>query len=316
MMTTQAVAAELTDARTERYREAERALWDHYGLAPVERWVEIAKPHVRLRVVEVGSGEPAVFIPGTPGTGPYWGALLRELPGVRALLLDRPGWGLSSPVDYSRYRYPAVVGQLVTGVLDAIGLTRAAVVGHSIGNVWALRAAAAEPHRIGRVALFGGGPLVADLKPPPFIKLLASPIGALIVRLPMKAGQTRGMLRQSGHATTLDAGRIPEAFIAWRVAMNRFTDSMSNERAMVRNLLRRDGWDRGLTFDEGELAAIQQPVLWTFGTSDPVGSVETWQGVGDQLPHAELRVVEGAGHLPWLDDPAGVGHALHRFLVP
>jgi pimeloyl-ACP methyl ester carboxylesterase len=196
-----------------------------------------------------------------------------------------------------------------------MGLTRAAVVGHSIGNVWALRAAAAEPNRIGRVALFGGGPLVVKLKPPAFIKVLASPIGAVIVRLPANAGQMRGMLRQSGHAATLDAGRIPKAFIAWRVAMNRFTDSMRNERAMVRNLLGRDGWDPGLTFDDDELAAIRQPVLWTLGTSDPVGSVGMWQRVGDRLPHAELRLVEGAGHLPWLDDPAGVGDALHKFLV-
>lgn len=70
-MTTQAAAAPLADDRADRYRQAERALWDHYGLDPIERYVEIDSPTAQLRVVEVGSGEPVLFIPGTPGTGPH-----------------------------------------------------------------------------------------------------------------------------------------------------------------------------------------------------------------------------------------------------
>ena len=57
------------DARIERYRRAERALWEHYGLAPTERFIDLESPRVRLRVLEVGSGEPVLFVPGTAGTG-------------------------------------------------------------------------------------------------------------------------------------------------------------------------------------------------------------------------------------------------------
>ena len=85
---------------TDRYREAERALWAHYGLAPTERFVDIPEPSVRLRVVEVGAGEPVVFLPGTLVAGPAWGALVRELPDRRCLLVDPPGVGLSAPVAY------------------------------------------------------------------------------------------------------------------------------------------------------------------------------------------------------------------------
>ena len=45
-------------ARTEHYRCAERAFWDHHGLAPTERFVKVGSPPVRLRVQELGSGEP------------------------------------------------------------------------------------------------------------------------------------------------------------------------------------------------------------------------------------------------------------------
>jgi pimeloyl-ACP methyl ester carboxylesterase len=314
-MTSQAVAAERTEARVGRYREAEGALWEHYGLSPTERFVDIAEPRARLRIVEVGSGDPALFIPGTPGTGPYWGGLIRELRGVRAMLLDRPGWGLSSAIDYSKHRYPGVTAQVLKGVLDATGLERVNLVGHSIGNVWALRLAATHPERVGAVALIGGGPVVPEIEAPRFIKLLASPIGAIIVRMPQSAAQVRAILRQSGHAATFDAGRIPEAFIQWRVAFHRDTASMRHERDMVRTLIGRGGWRPGLTLDDAELASIRSPVLWTFGTADPVGSADVWRRAVDKLPHGELRVLEGAGHLPWLDDPASVGPALNRFLV-
>ncbi len=314
-MVSQAVPAERTDPKVAQYREAERALWVHYGLDPVERFVEIEGPRARLRIVEVGSGEPTVFIPGTPGTGPYWGALLRELRGVRALMLDRPGWGLSSAIDYSTDRYAEVVARVLSGVLDASGLERVNVVGHSIGNVWALRLAAAHPERVNRVALIGGGPVVPEIVAPKFIKLLASPLGTIIVRLPQKAGQVRAMLRQSGHAATLDAGHVPDAFIAWRVAFHQLTKSMRHEREMVRSLLGRDGWRPGLTFDEAELAAIRAPVLWTYGTADPVGSADVWRRAVGRLPNGELRLIEGAGHLPWLDDPQGTAARLNEFLV-
>lgn len=314
-MVSQAVPAQRTDSKTERYRAAERALWNHYGLTAIERFVDIDRPRARLRIVEVGSGEPTLFIPGTPGTGPYWGGLLREMRGVRALLLDRPGWGLSSAVNYSTGRYDALVGDILAGVLGATNLERVNVVGHSIGNVWALRLAAAHPERVDRVALIGGGPVVPEVAPPPFIKLLASPLGALLVRLPQKAGQIRAILRQSGHAATLDAGRIPDAFFEWRVAFHRLTESMRHEREMVRSLLGRGGWRPGLTFDAAELAQIQAPVLWTYGTLDPVGSVEVWQRAVGQLPNGELRLVEGAGHLPWLDEPQSTASHLSRFLV-
>lgn len=97
-MTSHAIATASADARTERYRAAERALWDHYGIAPTERFVELSSPRARLRIVEVGSGRPILFLPGTPETGPYWGALVRELSGFRCLMVDRPGWGLSDPI--------------------------------------------------------------------------------------------------------------------------------------------------------------------------------------------------------------------------
>jgi pimeloyl-ACP methyl ester carboxylesterase len=311
-------AATTTSAEpgADRYRQAERSLWSHYGLEPTERFVELSSPAVKLRVVEVGSGPAVLFVPGTAGTGPYWGALVRELKGFRCLLLDRPGWGLSTPLDYSSVEYSSAVADILRGALDVLEIDRADVAGASIGNLWALRLASRHPARIGRVVLLGGGPIVAESGAPGIIRLIASPIGAIMVRLPQKPGRVRAFMRQAGHAASLDTGRIPEEYIRWRVAFERETNSMRNERDMVRTIVSwRTGLPPGLTFEDTELAAIQQPTLLVYGTADPVGTVETWRRVADLLPRGELQLVDGAGHIPWLDNARGVADHIGRFLA-
>ena len=124
--------------------------------------MELSSPAVTLRVVELGSGPPVIFIPGTAGTGPHWGPLVRSLTGFRCLLLDRPGWGLSTPLDYRGVEHGATVAHLLRGLLDELEIERADVVGASIGDLWALRLASRHPSRVGRIALLGGGPIVAE----------------------------------------------------------------------------------------------------------------------------------------------------------
>jgi 2-hydroxy-6-oxonona-2,4-dienedioate hydrolase len=314
-MTSSAIAASSTDRRIEHYRETERALWSHYDLEPTERFIELDSPAIRLRALEIGSGEPLLLVHGTAGPG-SWAALVRELHGFRCLVLERPGWGLSQAIDFSNYEYKIVVAGLLRGVLDVLGVDRAHVVGGSIGNVWALRLAARHPSRVGRIVLMGGSPLVPDVRVPGIIRLLASPMGALMVRLPDKAGRVRSILRQNGHGASLDSGRIPDEFVDWRVALGRETDSMRNEREMVaRAAVSGRSWRPGLTFDDAELAAIKQPALYVYGTADPVGGVDIWSRVVSLLPQGKLHLVDGAGHMPWFDDPSNVAAEVNRFLA-
>jgi hypothetical protein len=66
-MTSSAIAASSADRRIERYRETERALWNHYDLEPTERFIELDSPAIRLRALEIGSGEPMLLVHGTAG---------------------------------------------------------------------------------------------------------------------------------------------------------------------------------------------------------------------------------------------------------
>jgi 2-hydroxy-6-oxonona-2,4-dienedioate hydrolase len=275
--------------------------------------VELSEPALRLRVVEVGSGRPVLFIPGTGGTGPYWAPLTRELSGVRALLLDRPGWGLSSPIDYTSDDFGSVAATTLVKLLDALQLDRVDMVGASIGGLWALHLAQRHPSRVGRVVVLGGMPH-SEIGVPRFIKLLSSRLGAVIVRVPMSRKMLESQLRAVGHGPSVPAGRM-EDFIPWRLAFSRHTPSMRHERAMVRAVRLGDGWRPGFTMEAPDLADVPQPVRIIFGSADPSGTPDLWRRFADQLPNGELVLVRDAGHQPWWDEPTEVGTQVQEFLV-
>jgi len=312
-MTTREMTMAPTDARLEHFRQVERAVWNRFGLDPIERFVELDAPRVRLRVLDVGTGEPLLFVHGTAGPG-AWPSLVRELKGFRCLILDRPGWGLSSALDYSKHEYATVTASVLRGALDGLGIVRAGVIANSIGTVWALRLAAKHPSMVSHLALLGGGPIVPEVNVPGIIRIIASPLGAIMVRLPDSPGRVRAILRQGGHGASLDAGHLDE-FITWRAALGRDTVSMRNERAMIRALVRGTAYRPGLTFDDAELAAIAQPTLFVHGSADSIGSVELWRRVMGLLPHGRLEVLDGGSHEPWIEDPSGIASQIRGLVA-
>ncbi|MDX5318862.1 MAG: hypothetical protein LPK38_05865, partial [Actinomycetes bacterium] len=91
------VASRRDDAR---YREAEAAAWAHHGMTPREHWVEVAELGVNVRALVHGEGRTVVFVHGNPTAGNVFVPLVAALRGVRAVVVDRPGCGLSDPIDY------------------------------------------------------------------------------------------------------------------------------------------------------------------------------------------------------------------------
>jgi pimeloyl-ACP methyl ester carboxylesterase len=300
----------------DRYRRTEQALWAHHGLTPYERFIDLDSPRLRLRVLEVGIGEPILFVHGLIGPD-AWAPLVRELRGFRCLVLDRPGWGLSSTFDYSTRPYKSVTADILKGVLDGLGIDRAHVIGGSIGTLWALRLAATHPSRVDRIALIGAAPLLSDVRIPTVLRMIASPIGAMMIRR-ASPDMLRSILRSSGHGASLDDGRIPEQFIEWRRSASRDTRAMQSERDMLRQAIvnwMRPGLRPGLAFDDAELTAIAHPTLYVHGATDPTGTAEFARRLVDLLPRGELEIINDGGHEPWFEDVDQVARRVGRFLT-
>ena len=89
MNTTQASAANPIHDRAHRYQQAEQIYWDHYGLAPKEHQVKAGSPSTHLRVQEVGSGTPILFVHGRALDARMWEG---QIP-----VLERAGYEVIAP---------------------------------------------------------------------------------------------------------------------------------------------------------------------------------------------------------------------------
>lgn len=105
-----------------------------------------------MHCVQQGSGDPVVLLHQTPRSADEYREVLPLLARRhRAMALDTIGFGCSDPPPWrpTIERYAAVVLE----ALDALGVRRAAVVGHHTGGVIAIELAARAPERVDRLVL-------------------------------------------------------------------------------------------------------------------------------------------------------------------
>jgi pimeloyl-ACP methyl ester carboxylesterase len=115
-----------------------------------------------------------VLLHGTGNPAGFFLPLLNELHGVRAIAPDRPGVGLSDPIDLPRDRYRESVVAWLDRLLDTLELDTTALLGHSGGGVWALWYALAHPDRVERLVLLGVPTLPKTRCPLP-IRMVGTP---------------------------------------------------------------------------------------------------------------------------------------------
>ena len=128
------------------------------ALPPVAGGIDVDLPgrDVRLRATRwPGAGTPVLLLHGLASTRHIWDLVAPDLAGLAVLALDQRGHGDSERPE-GPYDGAAVVADALTA-LDAVGLSRVLVVGHSWGAWTALRLAATAPERVlGLVCVDGG----------------------------------------------------------------------------------------------------------------------------------------------------------------
>lgn len=295
------------------YRRAEATFWAAIGRRPrAEHQVRLASTGTTVRIQEVGEGPPTLFLHGGPNTGSGWLPLLAHIDGLRCLVVDRPGTGLSAPYPITASNLPRIGASFVSDILDGLSIDRAHVVGSSFGGHLALRSAADHPDRFDRMVQMSAPALIPGDTIPPFMRLLARPtVRRILTVLPPSERANRSILRQIGHGKSLDADRIPQALHDWYLAMQRTTDTMRNDAEMIGRALPR--FDE-LRLTSDLLARVTVPTLCWWGADDTYGGEDVARHLVGLLPDAQLTMVPGAGHLPWLDDAVAAAAATTAFL--
>jgi pimeloyl-ACP methyl ester carboxylesterase len=296
-------------------RTAEGAVWASVGVDPAS---VVEHRAGGVRVQEVGAGPPVLFVHGASNSGISWAPLVARLPGVRCLVVDRPGCGLSPALpsafsgvdDLARF-----ADGFVASVLDGLGVEVAAVVGTSLGGYLSLRAAAASPERVDGVVLFGwtvGAPMA---RLPLAMRLSAVPgLGRLTARVPPTRSGVRAILRQVGLRDALASGAFSDVMLDSYVALLRETDTMANETAVMAKVFSARRGTGAIRLDPATLGDVGQPVGWLWGRSDPFGGEEAAAAFTSSLPRCELTMVDG-GHAVWIDDPSAAAAAVQHVVA-
>jgi pimeloyl-ACP methyl ester carboxylesterase len=262
---------------------------------------------LRLRVVESGprDGGRVLCVHGWAcsayGFRHVLPALARE--GHRAFAVDLKGHGLSDkPVDPGAYTRDAMRDSLLE-TLDALGIDRVTLVGHSMGGAIAIRAALAAPHRVERLALLAPAGLttirylrIALVGSPPFV----APVTPYLV--------PRRLIRLILRLSYGRRGRFTERDVDEYWAPSQFPEFA---RALY-TLLHQFDWTP-ITADE--VGAIRVPTLVMFGTLDRLMDGATARRLVDGLPNVRAELIEGAGHLLGDEVPELVNAALVQLLA-
>ncbi len=283
-------------------------MWTSLGVEPTERQVRLPALGTMLRVQEIGDGPVVVFVHGGSAAGSNWAPIVPYLDGVRCVVVDRPGCGLSEPhdLDVSDLAPFAVYADgLIPDILDGLGIDRAPIVATSLGGHFALRAAAHHSDRIERLIEFGYVPGAPIQHVPLSMRAATLPgLRRVMMAIPPTRGAVRTILRQLGLGPALADGRVSPEFLDWFVALLRHTPTLRNESRLPAELLAKAG-TTAPALPDAVLADVECPVRFVWGEADPFGGADVARDFVARIPGAELELWPDASHAPWVDDPAG-----------
>jgi pimeloyl-ACP methyl ester carboxylesterase len=271
----------------------------------------------RVHVLEKGSGRPVIILHGSGDPAGFLLPLLEALHGVRVIAPDRPGIGLSDPIELPIRGYREAAVSWLDGLLDALDLETTALVGHSGGGVWALWYALARPERVPRLMLMGVPTLPGTRAPLP-IRLMTTPVlGEALRRLvPPSPAAFMRLARAMGEGETI--GTYPDLIdllvaVAGDPVAQRATRAEFRAVVSPLALLSRDGFRRHGRVRPDELGRLTMPTSVIWGERDPLGSIAVARAVTGLIPDARIEVLP-TGHGPWLGEPQRTAGVLEDFV--
>jgi pimeloyl-[acyl-carrier protein] methyl ester esterase len=287
-----------------KFLEAEKQVFAGYSLTPKTRRIRVQKAALTLRVLELGSGEPAFFLHGMGGCAVNWASLWSCLPSFHKIAVDLPGHGGSDDVDFRGLEMRSWYTDLLTGCLDELALESAHIVGHSMGSMFGMWLALDAPQRVRSLIAFGT-PAAAfgEGHLPVFIKMVSQPgIGRLALSMPAPLFMYRRLMATMLGRHAVDT--MPPALIQASYLGPRGGTHAKTLSAFATELYRgvRAEPPRYALSDD-ELARIDKPVLIIWGQAEDGMVLPIAEGRRKValMPNSRFEVVPG-GHLPWLDD--------------
>jgi pimeloyl-ACP methyl ester carboxylesterase len=258
--------------------------------------------------LEAGSGPPLLLVHGHEQSATSWRWVIPALSRThRVLAVSLPGYGDTAPGAYSPGSDTA---PFVSEFLDALGIARCDVVGHSAGGAVALRLTLAQPGRVRTLTLVDSAGLGREVHPLLAVDTLPL-VGELAILLSRLPGGAVGRTTMSAAMLFAQPWRVPARFFAEQHDQARRPGQLEASTAMARALFNSTG-QRQILLDR--LPTITAPTLVMWGGCDYVLPVGQAQVAVDLLPNGRLAVLPDCGHLPHVENPARFAAVLDAWL--
>lgn len=279
------------------------------------RHVELASGR-QAHVIEAGSGDPLVMMHPGGASALLFLPLIERLTGLRAIAVDRPGFGLSDPIDFTRESFRSDVVTWMSQVLDALGLEETALLGSSMGGTWSLWYALEHPERVRRLVLVGAVPMAPGARLPAPLRLMfglmiTPGLGSLMSRMKPSEKAVVQMMSFFGEGETVVA--YPEQIEAQVAGGGDPVVAQANLAEMRAVGTALGGVRPEFRLQPHELARLNVPTLIAWGERDPLGDPTVARALADAIPGARLELVPAA-HMPWFAEPDRTGELVERFV--
>jgi pimeloyl-ACP methyl ester carboxylesterase len=247
--------------------------------------------------------EAVVFLHGFGASSYSWRNVTDRLPAYRTVALDLRGFGYTErPPGIEPYTRDGQI-EMVLGVMDALGIERAHVVGHSYGGALATALTTLHPDRVLSLTLIDAA--APDYPQRRRTRLAAfRPLTELFVLVrPLRPKQIRNALE---HSIADDSLVTPELVAAYL------------ERLKIEHAPRAY---YGITAPAPEpaqgvsLAQVSVPTLVVWGEEDPLISADDGRRAATAIPCHRFVSLPGVGHMPMEEKPAELAELLRAFLA-
>ena len=278
--------------------------------AATSRFVRIQEGDLDLQLHYNDAGEGAETVVMLHGSGPGasgWANFNRNVEplvvaGYRVILMDCPGWSKSNPIVCTGSRSD-LNARALKGLLDAIGLERVHIIGNSMGGHSAVAFALANPARVGKLVLMGGGtggPSQFVPMPTEGIKLLQG-----LYRDP-----TIESLKKMMAVFVFDSSSLTEELFQARL------DNMLSRREHLDNFVKSMAVNPKQFPDQGaRLSEITAPTLVIWGRDDRFVPMDLGLRLLWGMPNAELHIFNRCGHWAQWEHAAKFNRMVRDFLA-
>ena len=261
-------------------------------------------------VVEVGEGPPLLMLhgggPGATGMSNFSRNIPTLADRFRVIAPDMPGYGRSTK-GLDRKDPFGELARAMLGLLDALGVEKAHLLGNSLGGSCALRLALEAPERADHLVLLGPGGIDTSRRPPTegLLHLLDYYSGE---------GPTREKFEQFlREDLVFDGAALPDALIA-----TRYTASIDPEVVANPPLVRPKDLSNARALDltlDLRLSGLQTPTLVLWGVEDRVNPASGGRSLQDRMPNCDLYLFSRTGHWVQWERAAQFNAATIAFLT-